>query len=246
VLADTPPDFVFLCSSITAVLGGPGQVDYCGANSVLDAFARPAGDGTPVIISVNWDAWSDVGMAVNTAVPAAMRKQRAAQLAAAIAPAEGVEAFRRILASGLREVVVSTHDFRALVEIARQLGRSPAASSTESTAAPASPASDAEADGDTALTMPSTPGAVPTTDLERTIKQVWEELLGIEGMGIHDDFFEAGGHSLLATQVMARIHRQLGIDVPLRELFEARTISAFAGRVATVVATDENREEIEI
>jgi NAD(P)-dependent dehydrogenase (short-subunit alcohol dehydrogenase family) len=239
-LADAPPDFVLLCSSITAILGGPGQIDYCGANSVLDAFARRAGAGAPRVISVNWDAWREVGMAVNTAVPAAMRKQRAVQLADAIASAEGVEAFRRILASGLHEVVVSTHEFRALLAVAQRLGRAREASSVDSPAP--TPARAAAADP----APRSTPAAPPTTDLERTIARIWEELLGIQDVGIHDDFFEAGGHSLLATQVMARLHKQLLIDVPLRELFETRTISAFAERVASLLAVDEDREEIEL
>ncbi|WP_461010128.1 type I polyketide synthase [Streptomyces capparidis] len=56
-------DFLILCSSLTAVLGGPGQSDYAAANAFLDAFAQwRARDGAPVT-SVAWDTWRDVGMA---------------------------------------------------------------------------------------------------------------------------------------------------------------------------------------
>jgi acyl transferase domain-containing protein len=66
-LAGLPLDFFVLCSSTIAVAGGLGQVDYCAANSFLDAFAQDRalrGDGRTV--SINWGAWQEVGMAVAT------------------------------------------------------------------------------------------------------------------------------------------------------------------------------------
>ena len=67
VLRDTPPDFTVHYSSIAAVVGGFGQVDYCGANSCLDVLARAASlAGGPAVISINWDAWAEIGMAVET------------------------------------------------------------------------------------------------------------------------------------------------------------------------------------
>jgi acyl carrier protein len=68
----------------------------------------------------------------------------------------------------------------------------------------------------------------PSTQAERQIAQVWEEVLGIEGIGIHDNFFALGGHSLLATQVIARIKTRLQMDLPLRTLFEQPTVASLA------------------
>ncbi|HVC19696.1 MAG TPA: SDR family NAD(P)-dependent oxidoreductase [Vicinamibacterales bacterium] len=64
---DRPLDFMMLFSSVASVTGGFGQVDYCGANSFLDVLANghQAGGGWPMM-AVNWDAWSEVGMAVET------------------------------------------------------------------------------------------------------------------------------------------------------------------------------------
>jgi acyl transferase domain-containing protein/acyl carrier protein len=234
-------DFLFLCSSITAVLGGPGQVDYCGANAFLDAFARSRGTAGPGprVISVNWDAWQEVGMAASTVVPAALAARRARDLALAILPGEGVEVFDRVLAGPLSEVIVSTRDLPRLVEQAR-----PAAEVTGEPVAKATAAAPAAPTGRAGL---PTPFVAPGSDLERTIAEVWQELLGIEPIGLQDDFFEAGGHSLLATQVMSRLHQRLGVDVPLRTLFEARTIAAFAERVDELArGAGEDREEIEL
>ncbi|HEV7514700.1 MAG TPA: SDR family NAD(P)-dependent oxidoreductase, partial [Thermoanaerobaculia bacterium] len=61
-------DFFLLCSSINAVLGGFGQVDYCAANAFLDAFARSrAGRRGTFYVAVGWDRWREVGMAAATA-----------------------------------------------------------------------------------------------------------------------------------------------------------------------------------
>ncbi len=68
-----PLDFLMLCSSTAAVVGGVGQVDYCGANNYLDSYAQArSADG--IVMAVDWSAWQEVGMAVDTALPASLRR----------------------------------------------------------------------------------------------------------------------------------------------------------------------------
>ena len=78
VFRDIPLDFLVLCSSLTAATGGLGQVDYCAANAFMDAFAHarnghnpwssgPRTEGGTMTVSINWDTWAKIGMAVNTA-----------------------------------------------------------------------------------------------------------------------------------------------------------------------------------
>ncbi|HVG20572.1 MAG TPA: SDR family NAD(P)-dependent oxidoreductase [Blastocatellia bacterium] len=63
-------DFFILCSSLTSILGGFGQVDYCAANAFLDAFAHyKASRSDTFTVSVNWDAWQETGMAVKAPDP---------------------------------------------------------------------------------------------------------------------------------------------------------------------------------
>ncbi|MEU4641565.1 SDR family NAD(P)-dependent oxidoreductase [Micromonospora sp. NPDC023814] len=73
VFGDLPLDFVVLCSSITAVIGGFGQVDYCAANNFLDAYARAGVGFRAPVVSQNWGGWAEVGMAVETNSPAGFR-----------------------------------------------------------------------------------------------------------------------------------------------------------------------------
>jgi amino acid adenylation domain-containing protein len=70
--------------------------------------------------------------------------------------------------------------------------------------------------------------------IEEQIAHIWCDLLGIERVGVHDNFFALGGHSLLATRVNARVAAVLHVDLPLRKLFEFPTIAAFSAEIGLV------------
>jgi len=74
-------------------------------------------------------------------------------------------------------------------------------------------------------------GVPPDGPLEEALAGIWADILGVEGIGRDDDFFRLGGHSLLAVRLMARIRDRLGIDLPVAELFESRSLAALARRV---------------
>ncbi len=90
-----------------------------------------------------------------------------------------------------------------------------------------------------ALPAPSTEQAQPQgtparTPLEKTISEIWSELLGMSVLGIEDNFFQLGGHSLLATQAISRLSAILEKELPVSLIFEAPTVALLAEAVARV------------
>ncbi|WP_144160628.1 non-ribosomal peptide synthetase, partial [Paraburkholderia sp. BCC1885] len=80
---------------------------------------------------------------------------------------------------------------------------------------------------------------IPVTPVEIAVAREWEDILQVKGVGLTDRFFDLGGHSLLATQVVTRLRRQFDIDLPLRAVFEAQDLAAFAAHVQREI--DEGR-----
>ena len=71
----------------------------------------------------------------------------------------------------------------------------------------------------------------PLSETEQRVVAIWQEVLGIDNVAIDDNFFHLGGHSLMAAQVFSRLRTQLGVQLPLREIYAHPTVAALAGLV---------------
>jgi acyl transferase domain-containing protein/acyl carrier protein len=169
-------------------------------------------------------------------------------LKAGLLPEEGVDVFTRILANNLPQVLVSTQDFMIRVEQS-QIGAAQGFNVIL----------DRNSEGRPMHKRPeiSSSYTAPRDDFEQKIADVWQELLGIQQIGIHDDFFELGGHSLIAIQIISRLHKKFDVELPIAGLFEAPNVADLAEKVKTIAlgkqiqveageSLGSDREEIEI
>jgi acyl transferase domain-containing protein/acyl carrier protein len=215
IFEGTPIDFLVICSSLTSIQGGFGQMDYCAANAFLDAFAEQRARQGQSVSAINWGAWEKVGMAANAILPAGLRDLVVQTSGPAIPPEQGADALARAMVAGLSRVAIVPYDFRAT--------RPGHLSANEKLARPAQARPELGNDH-----------VAPRDDIERQIAEIWQELLGVEGIGVFDSFLELGGHSLLATQLMSRVRARCGIALPMAAVFEDPTIAGLASRVTAL------------
>jgi len=215
---DIPLDFVVYCSSLASVLGGVGQSIYSSANAFQDHFALSACSmGKTPTFSINWDGWSEVGMAVAASDAATPQERREADLPAGIRSTEGVEAFRLVLASAFPQVVVSTRDLHSRLQKAKQI--------------PVRGDSDRQSKTEKASNARPTMGVAyspPRTDLERTIATLCEESMSMTPIGIHDNLLDLGAHSLLVLRIISRLNDALHVELPLARFFDGPTVAQIA------------------
>lgn len=231
LLSDYDLDFFLLCSSVVTRLyhNRFGQVGYVAANSFLEAFAESHSNSSGTVITVSWDDWQDIGMTARTARQFAETYGDSAAFVDPLdsfSPERGVEIFDRVLASGRPRVLISTRDLQQRI-------------ASDLTATSAFLSSAKEAADRTAKTSPPPgadyPGA--RTETESAVAYIWSSLLGVDAIGMNDDYFELGGDSLRAAQVVDRMRELFGLDLPINILFEAPTIAGLASLIDSMGPT---------
>jgi acyl carrier protein len=209
-------DFCLLVSSLSTVLGGLGFAAYAAANQFMDAFAARQNQLTTRWVSVNWDGWQfDELKATSGAFLGNL----------AILPNEGSDVIGRILACTLvPRVIVSTGDLLlrirqwVLLEPLREVQEAPPAESTPLYSRPGLPNN----------------YVAPRTEVEQIITDACQELLGIDQIGIDDNFFDLGGHSLLAIQLIHRLRDIFQVELSVRSLFDTPTVAGLADYIQTM------------
>jgi acyl carrier protein len=223
IFAGADLDFVVLCSSLNAVLGRAGQLDYAAANAFLDAFAQArARNERRLTVSIAWDAWSESGMAAEAELPSTLAEQRRKELDLGITDAEGVEVFRRVLHCSLPQVTVSTRDLERRIDecVNLEMGHAPELGTVKDT-----PPSQSNVDA-------------PRHEIEQRIARIWQDALGIGQVGIHDNFTELGGHSLLAIRIVNELRRAFQVDLPVRVVFDAPTVAELSSHIKERLIAD--------
>jgi non-ribosomal peptide synthase protein (TIGR01720 family) len=144
-----------------------------------------------------------------------------------IAPAEGVMALERVLASGIApQVVVSVRDLHATIAHTDEVVRERMLQAVGETRASGEQQARPEL---------KTPYVAPRNEVEQRIAEAWQSVLGIDKVGVHDNFFELGGDSVQAIQIIAR-GSQSGLQLSPQQFFQYSTIAELAEMISGVLA----------
>lgn len=213
-------DFFVLCSSHSSILGGLGEAAYSAANVFLDTFALgSASKGDSTTISINWDIWKEVGMAVNTEAPFGLEKEWQGLRENGLSCSEGVAAFQCILAHGFPQVVVSKQPFLSLIKQSNTLTKLTLKEQIQTFA------SQQQSNSIHSRPLLRNAYVAPRNEIESKIADIWQLIFGVTLIGIHDSFFELGGHSLIAIQLLDKLHQVFQVEISIKQLFETPTIA---------------------
>lgn len=219
---DLKLDFLALYSSMSSTTGGgPGQIDYSAANAFMDAYARAHHTENGCTIAIDWGEWQwngwEAGLAGYDVAAQALFREHRKQFG--ITFNEGAEALTRILAHDFPHVVVSVQEFSIFAELSKSFT---AATVIEY---------EREQQQQERYPRPdlSSSYVAPRNDLEKRIAAIWEELLGINSVGINDNFFELGGNSLTGIALMTRLRKALANErLGAHVLYQVPTVSSMA------------------
>ncbi len=218
------PDFFVCCSSIAVMIAPAGWSSYCAANAFQDAFCLALDRRSRTrFISINWEAWRDVGMALSGSIVPHKREQRERELAAALSSDEGAQVFDIILSNPLPQWIISTRELHG-DESQRPSERAgsldDARPPTADSLSPIPSDSDRNAVGSLS--------ASPQSAIEGSLAIIWRELLGVDAWTAEDDFFSLGGDSLLAVQLRSRLESQFRRSLSLKALLSSPTVAGMA------------------
>ncbi|MBN3958485.1 type I polyketide synthase [Nostoc sp. NMS8] len=209
-------DFCVVISSLASVLGVLGMAAYPAAHIFTDAFVHKHNQTSLVPwLSINYSDWITQEFSESATMPKGADSTMTRQ--------EGLEVFKRALStSKFTQIVTSTVDLPASIkkwielEFRQNSQLAPKTSSASSYLRP-------NLDSDY---------VAPESEVQQTIANIWQELLGFKQIGIHDSFFELGGDSVLGIQVSARAAKA-GFRLTPQQLFEHQTIAKLAEVVST-------------
>ena len=85
---------------------------------------------------------------------------------------------------------------------------------------------------------------LPTSEIDRQVVDIWEAILDVHPIGIHDNFFDLGGHSLAAARIVSAVIKTFLVDIPLAILFNSPTVAEMAAAISAHMAKNVDEAEI--
>ena len=202
-------DFVVLISSIAALTGEIGQVDYAAANACLDSFSTSDLFSSKFTVSINWNTWRNIGMASDSKRPIEINFDERNNY---ISAEQGEKLFLKIMENAYQNVAISNYNLDKYQFILTQNHNH---------------FSDHTKTQRSQLNL-NTHYNLPTSNTEKKMAQLWQDNLGIDSIGINDDFFIMGGHSLSALKLVDTTNKIFNKKISIQHLYKNPTIYELA------------------
>jgi pimeloyl-ACP methyl ester carboxylesterase/acyl carrier protein len=230
-----PLDFFVLFSAGAGLLGSPGQANYAAANSYLDALAQyRRALGLPAT-TINWGAWTEVGMA--SRLDARQQRRLAEQGMGSITPDQGVRVLEQILLRGDVQTAVLPIQWPKLLKSLGETVPPFLSNFARLAAAPGINASGSK--GGASDVSKSAVISIPGfSAAESLIAEIWGQVLGLEQFNLHDNFLDIGGNSLMAVEIITKIEARTGIRLDSASIY-VKTLAQLAASIEAALPASE-------
>jgi thioesterase domain-containing protein/acyl carrier protein len=220
------PEIAVYCSSMSALLGGVGQSDYAAGASLLDGFAhhRATETETTVRIGIDWDIWSETGMATRV-LNTDSRHQ--AHLAVGLTVEEGKAVFAHALALQLPQLLVSTTD----IDVSRAFYAPTLLGSRIRPRAPD------RRTGRTERRKPSSSDTGSTAERADAMARVIQDLLGVDELDPEDSLYDLGADSLTLISLIAQIEDDYGVEFDLASFSHRVSLTEILKHIEAALAS---------
>jgi acyl carrier protein len=169
-------------------------------------------------------------MAVDALKRKAVKQEEAdALLTDAISSEQGIEVLTRAISSGFPQLAVSVKDLEVMMEQAQIIVKTP---------------EDKANRPQHSRPELTTAYVAPSDEMEEKLVNIWKDFLGVDKVGIHDNFFELGATSMDIVQVNERINKAFNSNIPIVDLFENPSISLLVRKLSQVNSEDNNAVDL--
>jgi amino acid adenylation domain-containing protein len=200
-------DFLVCASSLTSIVGGVGQLDYCAANLFLDYFLSDKQfPNCKQFLTINWNSWSSIGMATHLEKSKTHEKVYSEN---SVSPEEAIVLLENAFKVKQKQIIISRYHPKA--ERKRIISAFANVQKKE-----------------LLLTTKTT-----QISMEEKVKQIWQNVLGLSHIDQDETFYSLGGDSLSAIQLLAKIDKQFNVDISLQEFAHASTLASLTSFIET-------------
>ncbi|MEN5378518.1 type I polyketide synthase [Sphingobacterium kitahiroshimense] len=219
-------DFFIFCSSNSSLFAPFGQVGYVAANTFQNFFALMKDSKIP-LISLLWDSWKEVGMAVNARNRKSINQETKEYLDnIGMLNKDGAVILEAAVRYPLQNFIISMKDFDEWIKHSDELTLDNIVQEVKKL----------NVNINQERPVLSVNYLEPSSLIEKKLCLIWEEFFGIQRIGVNDDFFEIGGDSLKALTLSHIIRKELNVSVSIKDIFMKGNIRFLAKEIELILS----------